>query len=115
MNNVPVPMDLSRARAPNWRYNKQGMQGHVAQTNRAPLKCFNCRKEGHFARNCCQGQSRANWANLIDFNDTQSDTTLAPSTKDRIAQLTTEIGSMSIEDRVKLAQGMGVAEDFPNA
>jgi len=115
MNNVPVPMDLSRARAPNWWYNNWGIQGRVAQTNRAPLKCFNCGKEGHFAQNCRQGQSRANWANLIDFDDSQSDTTLAPSTKDCIVQLLSEIDSMSIEERVKLAQGMGATEDFPTA
>jgi len=35
--------------------------------------------------------------------------------EDRIAQLSAEIDVMNVEDRVKLAQGMGVAEDFPTA
>ena len=112
MNNTPVPMDLSQARAPNWHYNNQRMQSWVAQTNRPPLQCFNCGKEGHFVWNCRQGQRSQ--ANLIDFDDAQSDTTLAP-TVDRIAQLLVEIDTMNVEDRVKLAQGMGVAEDFPTA
>ena len=112
MNNMPVPMDLGHTRVSNWCYNNRGVQGHIAQTNRAPLQCFNCGKEGHFTRNCHQGQwSRAN---LIDFDDLQSDTTLAPP-GDRIVQLSAEIDLISIDKWVKLAQGMGVAEDFPTA
>ena len=118
MNNTPVPMDLDRARAPTWcsggfRGFRGGFQGHVAQTNRPPLTCFNCRKEGHFARNCFQ--RRQTNANLIDFQDNISETTLVPDERDCITQLCSEIDSMTIEDRMKLVQEMGVAEDFPSA
>jgi len=88
------------------------MQGHIVQTSHPPLQCFNCEKEGHFAQNCCQGQQSR--ANLIDFNNSQSDTILTPP-EDHIIQLLAEIESMNMEDRVKLAQGMGVAKDFPTA
>src|SRR5712671_6110308 len=71
LNNTPVPMDLSRGRAPpnRWpRTDSQRSQGNVAQLgeetsngNAAQVeprqtpttrKCYNCNKPGHFAREC---------------------------------------------------------------
>ena len=65
MNNVPVPMDLSRGRAPNnWRGQGSGNwrqgRGPPARGNiSAPgygssSGCFNCGKEGHYTCNCPQ-------------------------------------------------------------
>ena len=51
MNNVPVLMDLSRARALTWRGNRNNAFRHATQAQR-PLICFQCGKEGHFAHNC---------------------------------------------------------------
>ena len=118
MNNTPVPMDLDCARAPTWHLGgrggfRGGFQGRVAQTNRPPLTCFNCRREGHFAQNCFQ--RRQTNANLIDFQDNASKTTLIPNEGDPIAQLCSKINAMTIDDRMKLVQEMGVAEDFPSA
>ncbi len=60
MNNIPVPMDLSRGRAPFNRRGGQpqnqgqwrGARGNVAQTEQQPPRtkgpCFKCGKQGHF-------------------------------------------------------------------
>ena len=64
MNNVPVPMDLSKGHMPpNWgwpRQNPNQSRGNATQLeqnpqqNQAPCvkKCYNCNKPRHFAREC---------------------------------------------------------------
>ena len=70
MNNMPVPMDLSRGKAP-YNRGRGGGAPHrcTAQTGRPPinLSCFNCSQQGHFARNC-PNQKRGN-INLIDVEE----------------------------------------------
>jgi hypothetical protein len=61
MNNLPVPMDLSRGHFPPNRANQQRFRGNLAQVeepfqhNPQPQrvrKCYNCDHPGHFAAEC---------------------------------------------------------------
>ena len=53
-NNVPVPMDTSaRSRAPNrGRWTNANAATSESNPPRKKGACYNCRKEGHFAREC---------------------------------------------------------------
>ena len=53
-NNQPVPMDLSRTRAPNqWGRQKGDTRNRIAQTTPCTNNaCFECGQVGHYTRNC---------------------------------------------------------------
>src|SRR5713226_9893100 len=100
-NNRPVPMDLSRSRAPNCWGQQRGMaQNRVAQmtpctTNNA---CFECGQVGHYTRNY---PTRRRWttANLIDLDEESfdNDTVVGPEetlTQGRINVLHQELMGM---------------------
>jgi hypothetical protein len=85
MNNVPVPMDLSRGRFPLNRTNQQHFRGNLAQveelSQRNPRpqrvrKCYNCDCPRHFAAECTRPrQAQGRQAYVQDYMDQDEDMT----------------------------------------
>ena len=129
MNNVPIPMDLGHTRAPNWRPSNRGRtQGNATGFGPAPRNnttgpppgntnnnCFECGQTGHYARNCpCHRRQGQTKANLIDFNEEYNNYE-GFETPNRIDDIKQQLNAMSLDKKAKLAEEMGVSEDFPTA
>ena len=76
-------------------------------------------KQGHFAHNCPQRQRRNNnYANLIDFNDDDQeyyDNYAPQQPANPLDDIKAQLAHLSGDDKAKLAEEMGVDEDFPTA
>jgi hypothetical protein len=77
---------------------------------------------GHFARNCPQGRQNrcfnANQTNLIDFDDEYDEDLAAfeaACNKDQVTMVKEQFNAMTLEQKSKLADELGVSEDFPSA
>ena len=138
MNNVLVPMDLSRGCAPNnWRGQgssnwRQGRgppaRGNVSTPGYGSSSgCFNCGKEGHYAHNCPQkrftpcNERNNRQANLINLQDEEEQDHCYNykmhdiQEMDSVASVHMQLESMPLEDQMHLAKEMGVSQDFPSA
>ena len=112
MNNQPVPMDVDRARAPNWCGRGRGpVRGRAATTQEPPCgnsngAYFQCGQQGHFARNCPMRQ-RCDYTNLIDFNeDDQEYFGSEPSEDDLVEDIKAHLACLGKEAKAKLADEM---------
>ena len=136
MNNVLVPMDLSRGCAPNnWRGQGNGnwrqrggppARGNISTPgygNSSQMQCFNCGKEGHYAQNCPQkrlqpwNERHNRQANLINLQEEgEQDYEMQDAQEpDSIASVQAQLEAMPLEDQMHLAKEMGVSQDFPSA
>ena len=121
MNNQPVPMDIDCTCMPNWCGHGGGpARERAATTQRPPCRnsngaCFQCGQQGHFARNCPIRQ-KCNYTNLIDFNeDDQEYFDLEPSEPNPVDDIKACLAHLGRDTKAKLADKMGVTEDFPLA
>ena len=80
---------------------------------RANLACFNCRKIGHFARNCPDKVRTANLLNLKETNYEPSEET----PEEQMNRVCIELNNMSMEEKIALGKAMKDEDspDFPAA
>jgi Zinc knuckle len=134
-NNIQVPMDVSRTRAPYNRrqyrsnntytnaaitqdeYNNVpdalGQQNYQCQRPKGP--CFNCGKMGHFTKDCRSNpSSNISYMDTVD-NEMQRVPQLNITPWTNILHLKVQIDTLSTEDNDTLIEAMGSSQDFTPA
>ena len=100
------------------------MRGNVANAQGPPRNsgnnaCFQCRQQGHFTCNCPQRQQcNNNYANLIDFNNDDQEyynNYVLQQLPNPLDDIKAQLAHLSGDDKAKLAEEMGVDENFPTA
>jgi Retrotransposon gag protein len=137
-NNVQVPMDLSRTRAPNNRRfpraNQTSMDGMLACLPEPKGPCFHCEKMGHFIWDCRSQQKNSAYSHnayqpqastvapedSISYMDTNEDDMRSippPDIKPQstIASLKAQIDALSPIENDSLIEMMGANQDFTPA
>jgi hypothetical protein len=129
MNNVPVPMDLSRGHFPPNRTNQQCFRGNVAQVekpfqqNPQPQrvrKCYNCDLPGHFAAKCPhprQARGRQTYVqNYLDQEEDMTEVQEAIHLANLLDNALKVFDALPLEQKDALiAKYKGKQEDFPAA
>jgi hypothetical protein len=90
-----------------------GQQNYQRQHPKGP--CFNCRKMGHFAKDCCSNpSSNISYMDMVD-DKMQNVPQLNITSRTNITQLKAQIDALSTEDNDALIEAMGSLQDFTPA
>jgi Retrotransposon gag protein len=122
MNNVPVPMDLGPAQPQNNWQQRPALYGRAAQDGPPRGKCYNCGKEGHYTHNCHMRHGAnicyMDEQNYMDYGGGQdlNYPVMQPEQPQiNVQQLGNQLSALSLDQKVELADAMGVSQDFPSA